>query len=127
MDTRDPALKLVLVIFAEESRVQDEPSVGRTPDRVVKQVRVSPQNETVGDRRGSVAKFGRWPLVICEREAPYLSGSHFEQYRNEFRLGLDVVSTDVPNLPFPDHCHRLVTRQRSSSRPEVAKAKPWTG
>jgi len=79
------------------------------------------------DHAGSVAKFGRWPLVICEREAPYLSGSHFEQYRNEFRLGLDVVSTDVPNLPFPDHCHRLVTRQRSSSRPEVAKAKPWTG
>jgi hypothetical protein len=55
-----------------------------------------------------------------------LSGN-FEQRGNEFRLGLDITTTDVANLPLADHCHRLVACRRSSSRPEAAKAKPWTG
>jgi hypothetical protein len=85
---------------------------------------------TVFSRRtaaGSVATFGHWPPVICERESTYLSGGNFEQCGDEFRLRLDVTTADVPNLPLPDHCHRLVACQRSSRRPEAAKAKPWTG
>src|ERR1700722_10902313 len=27
---------------------------------------------------------------------------------SEYCLGPDVAAADVPNLPFPDHCHRLV-------------------
>jgi hypothetical protein len=76
---------------------------------------------------GSVATFGHWPPVICERESTYLSGGNFEQCGDEFRLGLDVTTADVPNLPLPDHCHRLIACQRSSRRPEAAKAKSWTG
>src|ERR1700761_9405010 len=64
---------------------------------------------------------------ICHRGPTCLSGSDPEQRCDEPRLGLDVASTDVPNLPLPDHYHRLVACQRSSSRPEAAKAPPRTG
>jgi hypothetical protein len=84
-------------------------------------------NFMVNRRMGSVATFGHGPPVICERESTYLSGGNFEQCGDEFRLRLDVTTADVPNLPLPDHCHRLVACQRSSRRPEAAKAKPWTG
>ena len=46
-----------------------------------------------------------------------------EQFSDERCLGLDVTAADVPNLPFPDHRHRLVAGQRSSRRPETAEAK----
>jgi hypothetical protein len=50
-------------------------------------------------KSGSVATFGHWPPVICERESTYLSGGNFEQSGDEFRLGLDVTTANVPNLP----------------------------
>src|SRR5215213_1136431 len=53
------------------------------------------------------------------------SGDHLEQPADESRLAPDVSASDVTNLSFPDHRHRLVARQRSSRRPETAKAKPW--
>src|SRR3954454_5953423 len=52
-----------------------------------------------------------------------VSGGHLEQPGDELCLGPDVAATDVPNLPFPDHRHRLVARQRSSGRPKATKAK----
>ena len=55
------------------------------------------------------------------------SGGNLEQFGDELRLGLDVVTADVSNLPLPHHCHRLVACQRSSSRPETAKAKSRAG
>jgi hypothetical protein len=66
----------------------------------------------------------RLAAVNCERESVHVSGGNFEQFGDEPRLGLDVATTDVLNLSLPDHCHRLVAGQRSSSRPEVAKASP---
>src|SRR3954462_9261150 len=54
-----------------------------------------------------------------------LSGGILEQCSDEFRLGFDVAAADLPNLPLPDHCHRLVARQRSSRRPEATKAEAW--
>src|SRR3954453_8795844 len=54
-----------------------------------------------------------------------LSGSVLEQRGDEFRLGLDVVTPDLPNLPLPDHRHRLIARQRSPRRPEATKAETW--
>jgi hypothetical protein len=56
-----------------------------------------------------------------------VSGGHLEQSSDEFCLRSNVAAADVPNLPFPDHGHRLVACQRSSSRSEAAKAKSWTG
>ena len=53
------------------------------------------------------------------------SRSIFEQLGDEAGLGSHVSSADVPKLPFPDHRHRLIARQRSSRRPEAAEAKPW--
>src|SRR3954462_9967164 len=50
------------------------------------------------------------------------SGSNLEQLGDELCLGPDVAATYVPSLPFPDHRHRLVARQRSSRCPEAAKA-----
>ena len=43
-----------------------------------------------------------------------------KQLGDEFRLRLDVFATDLPNLPLPDHCHRLIACRRSSGRPEVS-------
>jgi len=57
----------------------------------------------------------------------HLSGGNLEQFGDELRLGLDVVAADVPNLPLPHHCHRLVACQRSSGRPKATKAKPGPG
>jgi hypothetical protein len=37
-----------------------------------------------------------------------------EQAGNEVALGLNIISTDVPNLPLPDHGHGLKARPRSS-------------
>jgi|SRR5271166_1105466 len=52
----------------------------------------------------------------------HVSGVDLEQCGDELRPGHDVVATDVPNLPLPDHRHRLVACQCSSRRPEAAKA-----
>jgi len=54
------------------------------------------------------------------------SGGDLEQLElgDEDGLGLHVASADVPNLPLPDHRHRLVTRQHSLRRPEAAEATP---
>ena len=52
------------------------------------------------------------------------SSSDVEQLGDELRLGFDVSAANVSNLPLPDHCHRLITRQCSSSGPEAAKAQP---
>jgi len=49
-----------------------------------------------------------------------------EQAGDEGGLASDVASVDVPNLPFPDHCHRLDTSQCSSSRSEAAEPEPGT-
>jgi hypothetical protein len=48
-----------------------------------------------------------------------------EQLGDEAGLGSHVTSADVPKLPFPDHRHRLIARQRSSRRPEAVEAEPW--
>jgi hypothetical protein len=68
----------------------------------------------------------RLALVVDQRREGsfHLSGGDFEQCGDELRLDPDVVATDVPNLPFPDHRHRLVARQGSAGRPKAAKAKP---
>ena len=50
------------------------------------------------------------------------SGGDPEQVGDEAGLGSHVASADVPNLPLPDHRHRLVASQRSSRRPEAAEA-----
>ena len=76
---------------------------------------------------GSVATFGRRSRVICKRDPARLSGRNPEQAGDELCLGLDVVATDVPNLPLPDHRHRLEAGQRSSSRPEATEAEARTG
>src|SRR6187551_3538807 len=51
-------------------------------------------------------------------------GGYIEQAGDEAGLASDVASADVPNLPFPDHRHRLETCQCSLSRSEVAEAEP---
>lgn len=43
---------------------------------------------------------------LREGSAHLLRGN-LEQSGDELLLGLDVVAADVPNLPFPDHGHRL--------------------
>jgi hypothetical protein len=53
------------------------------------------------------------------------SRSNLEQLGDDAGLGSHVTSADVPKLPFPDHRHRLIARQRSSRRPEAAEAEPW--
>jgi hypothetical protein len=53
------------------------------------------------------------------------SRSNLEQLGDESSLSPDVTSADISKLPFPDHRHRLIARQRSSRRPEAAEAKPW--
>jgi hypothetical protein len=53
------------------------------------------------------------------------SRSNLEQLGDEGSLSPDVASTKIPNLPLPDHRHRLKARQRSSRGPEAAEAKPW--
>jgi hypothetical protein len=50
-----------------------------------------------------------------------MSGGDLEQVGDEDGLASDVTPADVSNPP-PDHRHRLETRQRSSRRPEPAKA-----
>src|ERR687898_3457586 len=53
------------------------------------------------------------------------SRSILEQLGDEAGLGSHVSSADVPKLPFPDHRHRLIARQRSSRGPEAPEAEPW--
>ena len=60
---------------------------------------------------------------VCEK-VDDVSGGRLEQSGDELCLGPDVVAADVPNLPFPDHCHRLVACQRSSGRPKPPKPSP---
>ncbi len=55
------------------------------------------------------------------------SGGNLEQFSDELCLRHDVVTADVSNLPLPHHCHCLIACQRSSSRPEAAKAKSRAG
>ncbi len=64
--------------------------------------------QQIGALSGFIATFGRWSLVIYERGSTYFLGGNFEQSGDEPVLGLDVETTDVPNLPLPDHRHRLV-------------------
>ncbi len=52
------------------------------------------------------------------------SGGHLEQLGDEGGLGPHVAPADAPNLPLPDHRHRLVAGQRSSRRVEAAEAEP---
>src|SRR5215217_8171200 len=52
------------------------------------------------------------------------SGGDLEQLGDEAGLRPHVASADAPNLPLPDHRHRLVARQRSSGRVETAEAEP---
>src|SRR4051812_9511534 len=54
------------------------------------------------------------------------SASTLEQPGDEVGLGPHVSSTDFPDLPLPDHRHRLVACQCSSRRIETAEAKPWS-
>src|SRR3954465_727879 len=54
------------------------------------------------------------------------SGGGLEQPGDEVGLGPHVSSTDFPNLPLPDHRHRLVARQCTSCRMEAADAQPWS-
>jgi len=75
-------------------------------------------------RSGSAAMFG----LIREYREPQssrLSGGGLTRFGDELLLDLDVVATDVANLPHLDHRHRLVLCRRPSSRPEAAKTKPW--
>jgi len=51
------------------------------------------------------------------------SGGNPEQIGDEGGLTPDVASTNVPNLPLPDHRHCFLACQRSSCRPEAAKVK----
>ena len=51
------------------------------------------------------------------------SGGNFEEPGNEGSLRLHVATADVVNLPFPDHRHHLVTRQRPFRGFQAAKAK----
>src|SRR5215212_8951184 len=53
------------------------------------------------------------------------SRSNLEQLDDKAGLGSHVTSADVPKLPFPDHRHRLMARQRSSRRPGAVEAEPW--
>src|SRR5215218_9301893 len=53
------------------------------------------------------------------------SRSNLEQLDDKAGLGSHVTSADVPKLPFPDHRHRLIARQRSSRRLEATEAEPW--
>jgi hypothetical protein len=52
------------------------------------------------------------------------SGGGLEQVGDEGSLGPHVSSADIPNLPLPDHRHRLVPCQCSSCRMETAEAEP---
>src|SRR4028118_1878636 len=54
------------------------------------------------------------------------SGSDLEQLGDEAGLSPHAASANLPNLPLPHHCHRLVARQCSSRRPEAAEAEPWS-
>src|SRR3954447_6142159 len=54
------------------------------------------------------------------------SGGDLEQLGDEGGLGPHVASANLPNLPLPDHRHRLVACQCSSCRPETAEAEPWS-
>src|SRR4028118_813309 len=54
------------------------------------------------------------------------SGSDLEQLGDEVGLSPHVASANLPNLPLPHHCHRLVACQGSSRRPEAAEAEPWS-
>ena len=53
------------------------------------------------------------------------SHRNLEQLGDEGSLSPDVASADISELPFPDHRHRLIARQRSSRCPEAAEAEPW--
>ena len=75
---------------------------------------------------GSVAKFSAGEGSPRERINHTLSGGNLEQFRDECRLSSDITATNPSNLRFPDHRHHLVTRQRSSDRPETTKAQPQT-
>jgi hypothetical protein len=60
------------------------------------------------------------------REGPaHLSSGDLKQSGDERRLSPDVAATDVPNLPLPHHCHRLLARQCASGRPEATEAQAW--
>jgi hypothetical protein len=64
----------------------------------------------------------RW-VAGHPREGPvHLSSGDLKQSCDECCLSPDVVATDVPNLAFPQHCHRLVACQCSSGRPEATEA-----
>ena len=54
------------------------------------------------------------------------SGGDLEQLGDEAGLRPNVAPADVPDLPLPDHRHRLVAGQRSSRRVEAAEAKAWS-
>src|SRR5690348_11552901 len=80
--------------------------------------------ETVQKERvqnGSVATFDVGRERSTEGRGS-VSGRRLEQPGDKSCLGFDVVAADLPNLPLPDHRHCLVARQRSSRRPEAAKA-----
>src|SRR5829696_10536234 len=62
---------------------------------------------------------------LRDRSGQVTSRSILEQLGDEAGLGSHVTSADVPKLPFPDHRHRLIARQRSSRRPEAPEAEPW--
>ena len=52
------------------------------------------------------------------------SRSALEQPGDKGGLGLHVSSADAPNLPRPDHRHRLAASQTSSRRSKAAGAEP---
>lgn len=62
---------------------------------------------------GVPSKIGATRGVAAARGRP--GGGH-DQRGDEGGLGLRVTPTDFPNLPFSDHRHCLVARQRSSRR-----------
>jgi hypothetical protein len=66
-----------------------------------------------------------WPVMIRPRELSFRQPSGTVQRSRWLALGYRLH--DVPNLPLPDHCHRLKTHQRSSRCPEAAETKPWAG
>jgi hypothetical protein len=76
-----------------------------------------------GGARGSVATLDIGHEWSARGISSLLRGD-VDQRCDVRRLGLDVVATNVLNLPIPDHGHCLVACQRSSGSPKAAKTKP---
>src|ERR1700746_2593905 len=72
---------------------------------------------------GSVATLKTVTVDGCEELGGEASGSQIEQSVDELILLANISPADPPRLPLADHVQRFVSRNRSLSCAELAKAR----